>query len=545
MKLSRRNFLATASATGLGMLVPSFGMARDSFSNQQSILDQEFINLIKSKIEKEILPRMEKEYLHSGTIFDDNYEPGLKYLEKIVNFYDYQATGISVLAILASKGNTRANVLIKKIQNNIHYYQQNIIGSEIDGSRWDVPLRRLLLHIALAYKELEPSLSFDDKEMYTTLVEQQVPLAIAHNDNFFPGKNELYTIANNHTAIFMQGIFYCGKVFNHPEWVDLTLDFANRMYDSVNPDGYFEEMSNKEREGGPSLVYTRLTLGCLYDVLDGQKKSQEKFIKAGDFYRSFINFDYQMIPIADERTNDYGKGIEYGLALHSLTARGRYFIVDNLASLDLSKLSIEDLSVIYHELNLMTYGNCELPENRVEGNSHIDLPLGIVRKNGFTAGLSALLALNRHLYPSNDYHLDQQDMVYLSHKKVGIILTGYKSKSNPEFSTFRIGDDAYTVKTGELFMGDGWAEANLYYETFRAKIRWEISDRARLILTTDSDKVITTSLPVTDEKFVHSDKNYQTKYLNGFSPYTKNNAEGKIKAVIFEWEKRLIIEFNP
>jgi hypothetical protein len=544
MQLSRRDFLSTASAAGFGILIPSFGPARNSFTDPQMILDQEFVNLIKSKIEKEILPRMEKEYLHCGTIFDDNYEPDLKYLEKIVNFYDYQATGISVLAILASKGNTRANILIKKIQNNMRYYQQNIIGIEIDGSRWDVPLRRLLLHIALAYKELAPLLSEDDKKLYTELVEQQVPLAIAHNENFFPGKNDLYMTTNNHTAIFMQGIYYCGKVFSHNEWVDLTLDFANRMYDCVNPDGYFEEMSNKEREGGPSLVYTRLTLGCLYDVLDGRENSLQKFIKAGDFYRSFINYDYKKIPIADERTNDSGKGIEYGLALHSLTARGRYFIVDNLASLDFSKLPVEDLSVIYHEINLMKYGNCEMPENRVEGNSRIALPLGIVRKNGFTAGLSALLALNRHLYPRSDYHLDQQDMVYLSHNKGGIILTGYKSKNDQEFSTFRIGNDAYTVSTGELLMGDGWAEANLYYKTFRAKIRWEISDMARLILTTDSDKVITTCFPVTDEKFVQSGKNYQIDYLNGFSPYTKNNVEGKIKVLNFEWEKRLVIEFN-
>jgi len=405
-----------------------------------------------------------------------------------------------------------------------------------------------ITQVASAYRTciqgIGTHLSSDEKKLYLELVEQQIPLAIKHNENFLPGKGDLYMTTNNHTAIFMQGIYYCGKVFNHSEWIDMTLDFANRMYDSVNPDGYFEEMSDKEREGGPSLVYTRLTLGCLYDVLDGQKNSQEKFVRAGDFYRSFINRNYQMIPIADERTNSSGKGIYYGLALHSLTAGGRYFIVDNLASLDFSKLSVEDLSVIYHELNLMKSGNCLLPENIFEGNSRITLPLGIVRKNGFTAGLSALMAINRHLHPRNDYHLDQQDMIYLSHKKAGIILTGYKSKNNPEFSTFRIGDDAYTIKTGDLMMGDGWAEANLYYETFSAKIRWEISNTARLILSTDSDKVVTTSIPVTDEKFVKSGKNYQIKYLNGFSPYTKNNIEGKIKTMIFEWEKRLVIKFK-
>ena len=349
---------------------------------------------------------------------------------------------------------------------------------------------------------------------------------------------------NNHTAIFMQGIYYCGKIFNHPEWVDVTLDFARRMYDSVNPDGYFEEASNKERESGPSLVYTRLTLGCLYDVLEGEVKSQEKFIKAGDFYRSFINYDYEMIPIADERTNSTGKGIDFGLALHSLTSKGRYFIVDNLNSLNYSDLSVEDMAVIYHELDLMRTGNCRLPENRTEGNIRISLPLGIVRKKGFAAGLSALLALSRTLHPKNDYHLDHQDMVYLSHKKAGIILTGYKSKNNPEFSTFRIGDDAYTIKTGELQMGKDWAEATLHYKTFNAKIRWEISDFARLILFTDSDKTVITSLPVTDEKCMKSDNKYEVRYLNGFSPYTENNKEGKIKTVVFEWDKELIIDFK-
>ncbi len=342
----------------------------------------------------------------------------------------------------------------------------------------------------------------------------------------------------------MQGIFYCGKISNHSEWVDVTLDFAHRMYDSVNPDGYFEEASNKERESGPSLVYTRLTLGCLYDVLDGRKNSQEKFIKAGDFYRSFINYDYQMIPIADERTNSSGKGIDFGLALHSLTSRGRWFIVDNLNAVDFSRVSVETLAVIYHELNLMNTGNCRIPENRTEGDSRITLPLGIVRKSGFTAGLSALLALSRTLHPKNDYHLDQQDMVYLSHEKAGVILSGYKSKNNPDFSTFRIGEDAYTVKTGELNMGNGWAEATLYYKTFTAKIRWEISDLARLILSVDSDKTVTTSLPITDEKYIKTDKKFEIRYLNGFSPYAQNNEEGKVKTVVFEWGKKLVIEFK-
>ena len=147
-------------------------------------------------------------------------------------------------------------VLIRKILDNSRYYTENIYGKDVEGSVWNIPLRRLLLHLAVAYQTLQPILKEEEKKEIKELVEQQIPLAIKWNKDFLPGKGDLYMNTNNHTAIFMQGIYRCGKIFNHPEWSEITLDFAKRMYDSVNPDGYFEEMSNKERESGPSLVYT-------------------------------------------------------------------------------------------------------------------------------------------------------------------------------------------------------------------------------------------------------------------------------------------------
>jgi len=135
-------------------------------------------------------------------------------------------------------------------------------------------------------------------------------------------------------------------------------------------------------------------------------------------------------------------------------------------------------------------------------------------------------------------------MLYLSHEKAGVILTGYKSKNDPGFSTFCSGDDAYTVKMGELNMGKDWAEAKLYYKTFTAKIRWEISETARLILSSDSDNTITTNLPVKDEKYLKPDKAYQIKYCNGFSPYAKANKAGTLKTAVFEWKKELVIQFK-
>ena len=66
-----------------------------------------------------------------------------------------------------------------------------------------------------------------------------------------------------------------------------------------------------------------------------------------------------------------------------------------LQGTDLSTFSPEGLAVLYHELDLMVEGDCETPENLSEGASRIALPLGVLRRNGFTAGISALRALQK------------------------------------------------------------------------------------------------------------------------------------------------------
>jgi hypothetical protein len=95
----------------------------------------------------------------------------LKYIKKVVSFYNYQATGISVLAGLASREDPRVLNFVKKIQRNIKYYKENIFKTDVDGNCegrvWDVPLRRLLLHLALAYRKLESALSSDEKHIRT------------------------------------------------------------------------------------------------------------------------------------------------------------------------------------------------------------------------------------------------------------------------------------------------------------------------------------------------------------------------------------------
>lgn len=506
-------------------------------------LDRQFIDGQRRKIEDAIVPAMARTYGAGNKTFGSDFRPGLKTMEKVVSYHDYYACGISVLAAAATTGNDRAEYLFRTLISVTDHYRRHIFQHEVEGAGvWTVPLRRLLLHLALAYERVGDQLDEKDRQWFHDVVDEQVPLAIEHCRDFLPGEKNLHlTFVNNHTAIFMQGIYHCGRIFRRPEWVAMTREFAERYYASGHSDGYFEEHTNTQREGGPSLVYTRLTAGCLYDVLDGNNAPREKFIRAGSMYRSLVDHDFHMIPIADERTSHTGSGATYGLALHSLSAPGRSFIVNTLAPMDFGKMGPEGLAVLHHELGLMQTGDIAEPESRIEGNFRLTLPLGIVRRNGFTAGVSGLRALNREIAPESHYALDQQNMVYLSHRECGPILTGMKSKHDPAFSTFRIGEDAYTTRTGSLDMGEGWAEARLHYRSFNASIRWEIGEVARLTLKVDTDRPVRTALPIAGRTRIKTTAKYTRKKLKGFSPYSDGNISAAVPALVFQWSGALEI----
>lgn len=431
----------------------------------------------------------------------------------MVSFHDYDACGISVLAPLAARGDAAALRLVRLLRRSMEHYRDRIHGREVsEHGVWNVPLRRSLLHVALAWRSLRGVLDLEDEAAWCGLVEQQVPAAIRHCRGFQPGRKDLHLAGvNNQTAIFMQGIWHCGREFGRPEWTDLAREFAERNLASGHPDGYYEEHTNADSEGGPSLVYTPLPAGCLYDVLGGRDDPRREFLRAGAFFCSFLDPERRMIPLADERTYADGPAGVYGLALHSLSAEGRAFVAETLDAADWAV--------------------------------RIGLPLGILRGRGFTAGLSALRALNRDIAPESDYALDRQAVAHLSHAEAGTLVSAVKSKRDPGFSTFRIGEDAYPVRTGTLEMGADWAEARLAYRSFGATARWELSDRPLLILSVDTDAEVKTSCAVADPAWIHCGVPFEKVALKGFSPYSRDNLGPDIPAVRFRWKRELRVSF--
>ena len=126
----------------------------------------------------------------------------------------------------------------------------------------------------------------------------------------------------------------------------------------------------------------------------------------------------------------------------------------------------------------------------------------------------------------------------------GTLLTAAKSKANPEYSTFRIGDDAYTVRTGELHMAADQAEATLHYQTFTGKIRWDIDTAARLTLETDTDREVTTALTVGEGVTPTLSHAAEERMLVGFSPYSAGSRAPSVRALVVRWRGRMTAEFQ-
>lgn len=509
----------------------------------------------KTRLRNMVLPVAEKYFAEGGTPFTQNH-PQLKKSEMVSRFFDYQPCCMSVLGALAEQGEERALVIIRRIFDNARHCLDE--WREREGYR--VTFRRSQLHMSLCYNQIKNLVDPAEAQAWHELLIRTGDDVFAHFNNFQEKSPKLdnrgFGTGINHIALSAEGIYKSGEILGRTDWQEAAAGFFDRLLVYGHPDGYFEEHTNDAREGGPSLLYTPLTAGSAYLTQSWRNTIDiPLFSKYGAFYRKLCNTQLRPLPFADERANPHHVG-PYGLALHSLTPEGRGFlrlVLENINMIDHvgGDIYMQHLSRTYVELENMQTGEGVLPEPFHDGHHRLTLPLGVVRKNKWTAGLSALKALNREIAPNSDYALDRQNLVCLSHATAGIILEGAKAKHNPDWSTIRSGDDAYPTQTGDLATQAEGANARIIFETFEIQISWTLSEIARLNITSNTNHELFAQLPL---EIVLGDK----LILNGDQTMTLGEQEHSfenIKTVATDhWEVKTnqagtlkwpIAPFNP
>jgi hypothetical protein len=538
----------------------------------------------KTRLREMVLPAAEKYFAEGGTPFTQNH-PQLKKSEMVQRFYDYQPCCMSVLGSLAAAGEERALVLIRRIFSNT----RNCLDVWREREGYRITFRRAQLHMALCYAQIKDHVNASEAAAWHDLLLRTGDDVLAHFNSFQEKSPKLdnrgFGTGINHVALSAEGIWKSGEILGRTDWQEAAARFFDNLLVYGHSDGYFEEHTNDAREGGPSLLYTPLTAGSAYLTQHWRNKVDVTlFSKLGKFSRQFVDAHLNPLPFADERANPHHIG-PYGLALHSLTPEGRGFLRLALEKINMidhvgGDIYMQHLARTYVELETMKMGEGTLPEPFHEGHHRLTLPLGVIRKNGWTAGLSAMKALNREIAPQSDYALDRQSLVCLSHATAGVILEGVKAKHNPNWSTVRNGDDAYPTQTGELNIQEESATARVIYGGFEVNVAWTLGETAQLEMTSPFNGSLTTQLPLevamgeiiilnheqeitlgeheaqydniqtitTDQWAIETDQpGTLIWYIAPFSPYSEGNKSAtntRRPSLILNWTKQMKVTFQ-
>jgi hypothetical protein len=383
---------------------------------------------------------------------------------------------------------------LRRIFDNVRYYTGE--GREKEG--FSNSLRRSQLHLVIAYERLKNTISEVERTGWAQLLTQTGEDMLAHFDHLkerVPAlDNRGFGTGINHVAVAAEGIYKSGMALNRKDWQDAVGAFNDRLMAYGHPDGYFEEHTNDAREGGPSLVYTPLTAGCAHLIqIWSDQGDRTRFEKCGTFFRSFMVTHLKTMAFADERANPHCLG-GYGIAIHALSPQGRGLLRHHLKAVNFEQMSLEYLARLHLEIDHMETGEGAVPEPFLDMRYRITMPLGVVHSHDWTMGLSAMKALSREMAPKSDYALDRQTLLFLSHTTAGTLISGTKSKHDPDWSTVRHGDDAYPLRTGELDIQADQATAVVHYETFSVTVTWIFGDEPRLVFTIDCPDRLTTQL---------------------------------------------------
>jgi hypothetical protein len=558
----------------------------------------EFIEDIRRKIETIALDKSQYIYIEQGWEGFRRANKHLKEIEQELNFFDYQACVVLPLSNLARLGSSHAMQVVQEIITNTSFYLRSVQNRQlIRGLKrlsrlsiqrhYRTPLRRIGTYLVLSYKNLEGVLTKSEKEMWNKLMHKIAEQIVAHSNSLKPNIKEPHSsnlgIGTNHYSLMSEALWLLGKHFKNEKWYELAADFSDRLMSFAPIDGYFEEHTNIAREGGPSLRYTPLSSGAMYHIqLWKGTLKEERFFKCDEFQRNMVDQNLNVLCFADERSNDT-KLRPFGIALHSLTPEGRYYlhrVLTNGKPLDPDCLDLQGLARVYFETESMQTGSCTCSAPFENGFYRISLPLGIMRQNGWTAGLSTLKCLNRELYPNGPYALDMQNLLFLSHKRAGIILRGFKSKNNILWSTVRKGMDGYTVETGELRVDKDKLCGLSIYKNFSVQLSWYFDESITLQLLSNESK-LTLQLPLeitwdtivlindSHELKIH-DQNIKVEGISSistnqwklessiagdllwpvgpFSPYNANNlADRHEQRALFsiDWSRTITVKFTP
>src|SRR5262245_56819962 len=273
--------------------------------------------------------------------------------------------------------------------------------------------------------------------------------------------------STNHLALFASTVYLAGRVLPNKEWEALGARALHRLAaEEQTPDGYWGEFT----DNGPATGYNYLTMCCvaLYWEHSRDPAALETLRRATDFHKHFTWPDGTPVETINGRNRHWAVS-PWGQFGFSHWPDGRryaaflagFFADRKLSSRDLGRLAQNAL--YYHEGPTET-----IPQEMARSAHQMKVPAGIRKCGPWVVCLSGLIDTPIE----SQFTLDRQGHLSIYHEKLGLIVTGANSKSQPELATFveKTKDRVTTIPlSSRLRMSDERDRLGLGYSTFFAE----------------------------------------------------------------------------
>lgn len=310
----------------------------------------------------------------------------------------------------------------------------------------------------------------------------------------------------NHVVLYLSTIYRVGQVLNRKDLCDFTLPITRAMAADVHPDGYWEEHNDLSGDIGPTPLYNLISHKGMSLMYEWTKEEvfKDAVLKSTQFHQNFTYPDGNLFDLVDERVRyyHYPQPQVWGLFGFSHTAEGRGLAqhqFEEWSKFPPSKYFGEEIARNCENFLYWHSGEVkQAPYTRRNHRAKMTLPAGIFRHESWCIGLSGMRATipeDLH-YRENAFALDKQKLFSVWHEKLGLIIDGSHSKSQPENSTF----SCLPQKHWDYWPCRGYIDARetsfsvaAMYKTFEAKVVLTPLDKARLQIEFSADFSATAS----------------------------------------------------
>jgi len=297
-------------------------------------------------------------------------------------------------------------------------------------------------------------------------------------------------------------LYFAGKVFDRPEWRELSTKYLHKVVETQHKDGYWSEHM------GPVVSYGFVyvdALGVYYSV-SKDEAVLPALRKTSLFHAYFTYPDGTDVETVDER-NPYHEALRLPNTGFTFTPEGRSYLARQLKKFK-GALPFDEASL------LLLYGQEGEGSAQDLTSSDFDFVLGsgdaAVRRRGPWFMVISTMTTE---VPTARWIQDRQNFVSVYHDKYGLILGGGNTKLQPRWSNFTAGNIAllhhkagdinpnflppagitHVPKSAKLISGDDFG-ISLDYGGKTGEIRLRVLGPDKLEYSVSGDKALTSHL---------------------------------------------------